>query len=181
MALVTCPDCGKRVSDKAEACPNCGSPISQVSDQLLFKEKESKRVAEAHKHHAHELKTQNKLDRPQAFIFILTIQSILSAIGILIPFFLLLEKSARDSDSTVILGVIAVALNGITLLFLYKLYRWKKSGFWGILIFSIVGFVFSLSVGYSYIMSSLSFLWISVLYLTMRKKTHGQSVWSMLD
>lgn len=28
MALVTCPDCGKNVSSKAEACPNCGYPIS---------------------------------------------------------------------------------------------------------------------------------------------------------
>lgn len=28
MALITCPDCGKQVSDKAPACPNCGCPIS---------------------------------------------------------------------------------------------------------------------------------------------------------
>lgn len=27
MALITCPDCGKQVSDKAPACPNCGCPI----------------------------------------------------------------------------------------------------------------------------------------------------------
>ncbi len=28
MALVTCPDCGKEVSDRAPACPGCGAPIA---------------------------------------------------------------------------------------------------------------------------------------------------------
>ena len=28
MALTTCPDCGKQVSDKAPTCPNCGCPIA---------------------------------------------------------------------------------------------------------------------------------------------------------
>ena len=27
MALIRCPECGKEISDKAEACPNCGYPI----------------------------------------------------------------------------------------------------------------------------------------------------------
>ena len=27
MPLITCPDCGKQVSDQAPACPNCGCPI----------------------------------------------------------------------------------------------------------------------------------------------------------
>lgn len=27
MALIKCPECGKRVSDKAGNCPNCGCPI----------------------------------------------------------------------------------------------------------------------------------------------------------
>lgn len=26
MALITCPDCGKRFSDQAATCPNCGRP-----------------------------------------------------------------------------------------------------------------------------------------------------------
>lgn len=28
MALITCPDCQKQVSDQAPACPNCGRPIA---------------------------------------------------------------------------------------------------------------------------------------------------------
>lgn len=31
MALMKCPECGKEVSDKAEACPNCGYPIEENS------------------------------------------------------------------------------------------------------------------------------------------------------
>lgn len=30
MALVTCPDCNKDVSDAAPACPNCGRPMAPV-------------------------------------------------------------------------------------------------------------------------------------------------------
>jgi hypothetical protein len=31
MALVTCPDCGREVSDQAPACPNCGRPMKASS------------------------------------------------------------------------------------------------------------------------------------------------------
>ena len=29
MALITCPDCGKPVSDSAPACPTCGYPVAE--------------------------------------------------------------------------------------------------------------------------------------------------------
>lgn len=28
MALITCPECGKEISDTARSCPNCGYPIT---------------------------------------------------------------------------------------------------------------------------------------------------------
>ena len=31
MALTTCNECGKQVSDHAKACPNCGAPIRDLS------------------------------------------------------------------------------------------------------------------------------------------------------
>ena len=31
MALITCPECGRKVSDKAVSCPDCGYPINTVS------------------------------------------------------------------------------------------------------------------------------------------------------
>ena len=33
MALVTCEDCGRDVSDRAPACPNCGAPIPSVYER----------------------------------------------------------------------------------------------------------------------------------------------------
>ncbi len=30
MALITCPECGKAVSDKANSCPSCGAPITAM-------------------------------------------------------------------------------------------------------------------------------------------------------
>ncbi len=30
MSLITCPECGKQISDKATACPHCGAPIGIV-------------------------------------------------------------------------------------------------------------------------------------------------------
>jgi zinc-ribbon domain len=31
MPLLECPDCGRMVSDQAEACPNCGRPIVAIA------------------------------------------------------------------------------------------------------------------------------------------------------
>ena len=33
MALITCPECEKQISDQAEACPNCGYPLKAKKDQ----------------------------------------------------------------------------------------------------------------------------------------------------
>lgn len=30
MALIKCPECGRKVSDKREICPNCGMPIKEI-------------------------------------------------------------------------------------------------------------------------------------------------------
>lgn len=37
MALISCPECGKMISDKAKFCPSCGYPIdTQPVTQLDF-------------------------------------------------------------------------------------------------------------------------------------------------
>lgn len=34
MALITCPECGKEISDKATTCPNCGMPlVAETSEE----------------------------------------------------------------------------------------------------------------------------------------------------
>lgn len=40
MALISCPECGKEISDKAKCCPNCGYPISEYKDKPIEPEKE---------------------------------------------------------------------------------------------------------------------------------------------
>jgi len=34
MALITCPECGSTVSDKAEKCPQCAFPINEAKAAL---------------------------------------------------------------------------------------------------------------------------------------------------
>lgn len=41
MALITCPECGKSISDKATACPGCGAPSADTAS--------SSPVASAHR------------------------------------------------------------------------------------------------------------------------------------
>ena len=35
MALITCPECGKQISDKAKQCPNCGCPASAIHKESV--------------------------------------------------------------------------------------------------------------------------------------------------
>jgi uncharacterized membrane protein YvbJ len=34
MALISCPECGKEISDKAFACPHCGNPMNPQPQQV---------------------------------------------------------------------------------------------------------------------------------------------------
>lgn len=34
MALIKCPECGREISDKAEACPGCACPMSAEPDYV---------------------------------------------------------------------------------------------------------------------------------------------------
>lgn len=35
MALITCPECGKKISDKAEACVGCGYPLNMKEKKYI--------------------------------------------------------------------------------------------------------------------------------------------------
>ena len=37
MAMITCPECGREVSDKAASCPNCGAPINNFLEKRFCK------------------------------------------------------------------------------------------------------------------------------------------------
>lgn len=38
MALISCPECGKEISDKAVTCPHCGNPINPQVQQTQQEE-----------------------------------------------------------------------------------------------------------------------------------------------
>lgn len=42
MALVKCPECGKMVSDSAEACPDCGYAVKKHFDNIRIQEEKKK-------------------------------------------------------------------------------------------------------------------------------------------
>ena len=44
MALFTCPECNKSISDKAKMCPNCGFPVNRIGLLNRMSEKSSKLV-----------------------------------------------------------------------------------------------------------------------------------------
>ena len=44
MALVSCPECGREVSDRATACIHCGFPLTQPKSELVIK---GKRIPDA--------------------------------------------------------------------------------------------------------------------------------------
>ena len=35
MALISCPECKKQVSDKARSCPHCGCPIEEIKEETV--------------------------------------------------------------------------------------------------------------------------------------------------
>ena len=35
MALIVCPECGGKLSDKAEYCPHCGCPSKYISTNAI--------------------------------------------------------------------------------------------------------------------------------------------------
>ncbi len=35
MALIQCPECGKEISNKAQACPHCGKPMQEEKEYAL--------------------------------------------------------------------------------------------------------------------------------------------------
>ena len=37
MALIKCPECGKEISDKANACIHCGYPLNEQKEEFYKK------------------------------------------------------------------------------------------------------------------------------------------------
>lgn len=48
MAMIKCPECGKKISDKAGKCPKCGCPINEkenIADEgIIFNDENSRKI-----------------------------------------------------------------------------------------------------------------------------------------
>lgn len=46
MALITCPECGKNVSESAESCPNCGYSIKKhvLKEKIAIQQKNEQKA-----------------------------------------------------------------------------------------------------------------------------------------
>ncbi len=58
MALISCPECGKEISDKAFACPHCGNPMNPQPQQLQQPQQEE--YLSCPKCGSHELHAEHK-------------------------------------------------------------------------------------------------------------------------
>lgn len=68
MALITCPECGKQISDKAASCPGCGYPLA---DESLDIPQENTNIVEINGmdvdiYHLYELYSGNRVKIAQA-------------------------------------------------------------------------------------------------------------------
>lgn len=68
MALITCPECGKQISDKAASCPGCGYPLA---DEVLDVVQENTNIVEINGmdvdiYHLYELYSGNRVKIAQA-------------------------------------------------------------------------------------------------------------------
>ena len=69
MALITCPECGKEISDKAKTCPNCGAPV-EVKTEAPENEVQSKpNIADRYRKQQTEKKPKNSSLGIMAVIF----------------------------------------------------------------------------------------------------------------
>ncbi|MBQ9198578.1 MAG: zinc ribbon domain-containing protein [Lachnospiraceae bacterium] len=69
MALIECPECGKKISDKAMTCPSCGCPIisSDINKQMTDNDNETIQQKEYFEH------TKNKSEQSKKRIIVLLI------------------------------------------------------------------------------------------------------------
>ncbi len=78
MALINCPRCNKKVSDKASICPNCKYPISSLTESEKHQNQNSRDYVDfswLKKYEAKKYKTRNIMIVISIFLLAITITS----------------------------------------------------------------------------------------------------------
>ena len=125
MALITCNECGRMVSDKAEMCPNCGNNI-KLQLTLQVKDKPTSKSPVRH-----------------GFVtFWLSLEMIGSLLAAAGTFFLTEELYGEiygyiDADTIKWLGIAYLG----SAIACWNIYKWKKKGFWMLLLWSVTSVI----------------------------------------
>ena len=126
MALITCNECGRMVSDKAETCPNCGNNITlqqstQINDESIHK-------------------TPTRHGFVTFWLFLQMVGSVLAAIGT----FFMAEELYGYVDANAIKWL-SIAYFGSAVA-CWEIYKWKKKGFWMFLLWAIISVIAWLAI-----------------------------------
>jgi len=201
MPLVTCPDCGKQVSDRAGSCPNCGCPIEQLRDEILIAEQlrkeqarhqeeivkleDEKEVQDNLEKHERllQLRSEKKLRRPTPFA--ITIWTVFAIIVVFAVFLFLALTRMADTEpeptGLMLLCISAFAFAIYELVLLVQMYNWKKRAFSIFLSLSIGSFVLNLVLGVPLLRSLLSLLVVGVIFSVMQFKIDGVRIWDLME
>ena len=93
MALISCPECGKQISDAANTCPHCGFPITSQATSSISEEKAVQSKINLQEG------VNPKLDKNQNIDDFNTGCGVALFIVVLIAFFMLFRSCDSDSDS----------------------------------------------------------------------------------
>ena len=78
--------------------------------------------------------------------------------------------------------MIALAILGIgNVIFAIMLLKWKKTGFWGFIVTSILAMIINLIIGVGVFQSLLGLISIGLLYAILQFKMAGVSAWDNLE
>jgi uncharacterized membrane protein YvbJ len=93
MALISCPECGKQISNAANSCPHCGFPICNQATSNKSEEKTVRPEMESqHSINSKSIENQNSEDISKGC-------SVLVIIILLIAFVMLFRGCDSDSSS----------------------------------------------------------------------------------
>jgi len=205
MGLVTCPDCGKRVSEKASVCPNCGSPIATEREKLVREEEE--RVAKAEqkkeeieKEHLHRieleknaaeekkkkeqevycLRDQGKLKKPAVYSLAIALNVIPFVIAIIGNISYLVATYFRYGITTkdIFEWLVATIVSILMLLIINKARYWHKYAIISLILLSALTCITFLK--YKSFLAFGPGLMLVLWTLAMVSKVRGIRVWNLL-
>ena len=191
MALISCIECGKRISDLSNQCIGCGAPIAivnKLSDNILkdtnsnqkkIKENSANKILD--ETNDYEEKTSYELrERHIALSIFIAFSIFLNLILCFIYLNFIVQKNPMFLKYTAQFMMLP-ALSIASVFFSYSIIKWKKIGFWGILIVSLFSFFINYSLEEISLSQSLvSFVSIFLYYGLMKLNVNGLNAWDYI-